>query len=127
MSTFRDAVVLSAAKQAVVLSAAKDLAFALVVVATHSAPLAAQQPAPGPQGPQWLNADTSKKTNQSNFRMLEEFPSPNEYRTGSGSPGPKYWQQQVDYTVKTSLDTTNHKVTGSERITYHNNAPVVLG
>jgi hypothetical protein len=96
--------------------------FALALVA---APAVAQQPAP--QGPQWLNADTSKKVNQSNFRALDEWPTANEYRTGSGSPGPKYWQQQVDYLVRTSLDTASHKVTGTERITYHNNSPDQLG
>ena len=33
----------------------------------------AQQPAPPatPVGPQWLNADPARKTNQSNFRALE--------------------------------------------------------
>ena len=98
---------------------------ALVVVSTT--PSRAQQPTQTPVGPQWLNADTSKKVNQSNFRALEEWSTPNEYRTGSGSPGPKYWQQQVDYLVKTSLDTATHKVTGSERITYHNNSPDPLG
>ena len=106
-----------------VLCEAKGQLLVLLTASIVATPLAAQQPPSGPQGPQWLNADSSKKTNQSNFRMLEEFPSPNEYRTGSGSPGPKYWQQQVDYLVRTSLDTANHKVTGSERITYHNNSP----
>ncbi|MGE0439207.1 MAG: M1 family metallopeptidase [Gemmatimonadales bacterium] len=76
-----------------------------------------------PQGPQWLNADTSKKVNQSNFRALEEWQTPNDYRNAAGGPGPKYWQQQVDYVIRTSLDTTAHRVTGTERITYHNNSP----
>ena len=78
-------------------------------------------------GPQWLNADTSKRVNQSNFRGLDEWATPNEYRTASGSPGPKYWQQQIDYVIKTSLDTVNHRVTGTERMTYHNNSPDQLG
>jgi len=89
--------------------------------------LAQGAPPSPPQGPRWLNADTSKKTNQSNFRTLEEWPAPNEYRTGSGGPGPKYWQQKVDYVIRTTLDTAAHRVTGSERITYHNNAPEKLG
>ena len=102
---------------------------ALVVAAFLWLPAAvsaqATPPRP-PQGPQWLNADTSKKVNQSNFRSLDEWPAPNEYRTASGSPGPKYWQQQVDYVIRTSLDTSTHRVTGSERITYHNNSPESL-
>ncbi len=88
----------------------------------------AQRGAPPPQGPpQWLNADTSKKVNQSNFRSIEDWPTPNEYRTGSGSPGPRYWQQQIDYVIRTSLDTVRQRVSGSERMTYHNNAPEPLG
>jgi Peptidase family M1 domain len=51
------------------------------------------------------------------------LPSPNEYRTASGAPGNKYWQQQVDYNIKCSLDENNLKLTGSEVITYHNNSP----
>ncbi len=89
----------------------------------------AQTPArtTGPAGPQWLNADTTKKTNQSNFRMIEQWPTANEYRTGSGRPGPRYWQQKVDYIIKASLDTTVHQIRGTERVTYHNNSPDALG
>lgn len=98
-------------------------ALTALLLVTSSAPLAAQRGAPPTAPPQWLNADTSKKTNQSNFRAIEQWPTPNEYRTGSGSPGPKYWQQKVDYTIKASLDTTHHEISGTERVTYHNNAP----
>ena len=71
----------------------------------------------------WLNADTSKKVNQSNFRALEDWPAANDVRRASGAPGAKYWQQQVDYTIKVSLDTTTHRLSGSEVVTYHNNSP----
>jgi hypothetical protein len=27
------------------------------------------------------------------------LPTPNEYRTASGAPGPKYWQQRCDYDI----------------------------
>lgn len=48
----------------------------------------AQQPAAstGPAGRQWLTVDTSKKVNQSNFRGLEEWPAPNEWRLGPDLP-----------------------------------------
>ena len=49
---------------------------------------------------QWLNAGPNPKTNQSNFRAIEEWPDPNDVRTASGSPGPKYWQQRVDYVIR---------------------------
>jgi hypothetical protein len=51
------------------------------------------------------------------------LPTPNEYRTASGAPGPKYWQQRADYDIKCELDETNLKLTGSETITYFNNSP----
>lgn len=58
------------------------------------------------------------------FEQLGQMlPTPNEYRTGSGAPGEAYWQQQADYKIKVSLDETNHRLTGSETITYHNNSP----
>ncbi len=71
----------------------------------------------------WLNADTTKKVNQSNFRALEDWPVANDLRRASGAPGAKYWQQQVDYAIKVALDTTTHRLAGSEVVTYHNNSP----
>lgn len=71
----------------------------------------------------WLHPDSTGRTNASMFRALEDWPAPNELRTGSGAPGHRYWQQKVDYVIETSLDTVNHVVSGSERITYHNNSP----
>jgi Peptidase family M1 domain len=71
----------------------------------------------------WLNADTTKKVNQSNFRALEDWPTANDQRRASGAPGAKYWQQQVDYSIKVSLDTVTHRLSGAEVVTYHNNSP----
>lgn len=51
------------------------------------------------------------------------LPTPNEYRTASGAPGPKYWQQRADYNIKCELDEVNLRLTGSETITYFNNSP----
>ncbi len=40
-----------------------------------------------------------------NFEQLGTIlTTPNEYRTASGAPGPKYWQQRADYDIKASLD-----------------------
>lgn len=60
------------------------------------------------------------------FRQIDEWPDPNEYRAASGYPGRNYWQQRVDYTIEAELDTVNHAIRGTERITYHNNSPDVL-
>lgn len=54
------------------------------------------------------------------------LPTPNEYRTASGAPGPKYWQQRADYDIRCELDEKNLRITGEETITYFNNSPDVL-
>ncbi len=43
--------------------------------------------------------DQSRGTYEDAFRQFEGegWPSPNDYRTASGAPGYRYWQQQVDY------------------------------
>ncbi|WP_299453804.1 M1 family metallopeptidase [uncultured Microscilla sp.] len=63
----------------------------------------------------------------SKFAQLgQELPTPNVYRTGDGSPGPNYWQQKADYKIKATLDEAKNVITGSETITYYNNAPIPL-
>ena len=59
------------------------------------------------------------------FHRLE-LPTPNTVRTGSGAPGPGYWQQRADYVIRATLDTTSRSVRGEERITYTNNSPDTL-
>jgi hypothetical protein len=54
------------------------------------------------------------------------LPTPNEYRTASGAPGPKYWQQRADYDITCELDEPNRRLIGKETITYVNNSPDVL-
>lgn len=64
---------------------------------------------------------------QGKFEQLGQIlPTPNEFRTGSGSPGPEYWQQQADYVITAELNDENQSITGAETITYHNNSPDVL-
>jgi hypothetical protein len=61
------------------------------------------------------------------FEQLgETLPTPNEYRSGSGAPGPKYWQQRADYVINAELNDGNQSITGSETITYFNNSPDAL-
>ena len=45
------------------------------------------------------------------------------YRSGSGAPGPAYWQNRADYTIAVKLDTTENTISGSDKITYTNNSP----
>ncbi len=61
------------------------------------------------------------------FRQLEEIlPTPNDYRTASGSPGHEYWQQKVDYDISVELDDVKQRLIGRETITYKNNSPDTL-
>ena len=58
------------------------------------------------------------------FEQLgQTLPTPNQYRSASGAPGAKYWQQQADYEIDVELNDETHRVIGSERITYTNNSP----
>jgi len=61
------------------------------------------------------------------FRQLEEIlPTPNVYRTASGAPGHKYWQQKVNYNINIKLDDKTQKLTGYETLNYQNNSPDTL-
>ncbi len=74
------------------------------------------------------NIQNNPGSNHGNkFEQLGSImPTPNEYRTASGAPGPKYWQQRCDYDIKCQLDEKNLKLTGSELVTYFNNSPNTL-
>jgi hypothetical protein len=47
----------------------------------------------------------------------------NLFRSASGAPGAKYWQNRADYKIDVTLDTLKHRLTGSVTITYTNNSP----
>lgn len=70
---------------------------------------------------------TAQTTWKGKFEQLDQLlPTPNEYRTGSGSPGPKYWQQRADYIIAAELNDNNQSIAGTETITYYNNSPETL-
>src|SRR2546425_798189 len=89
------------------------LALAVVLVAL-------QQPAPPASALPPQVGDTSP------FRRLA-LPAPNLIREGSGRPGPRYWQQRADYTIRAALDTATHTIAGTATIRYANNSPDTLG
>ncbi|MEM7517412.1 MAG: aminopeptidase, partial [Planctomycetota bacterium] len=69
----------------------------------------------------------SQSTTPDKFRQLdEELRSPNVYRNASGAPGPKYWQQKVDYVIDVRLDDETQMLHGYERVTYENHSPDTL-
>lgn len=81
-----------------------------------------------------FNASAQQATNSaaapvSNYNPAEAF-SPlfysqngNEFRSASGSPGSKYWQNRADYNITANLDEAKSMITGTVTITYKNNSP----
>ncbi|HET7268922.1 MAG TPA: M1 family peptidase, partial [Oleiagrimonas sp.] len=66
---------------------------------------------------------------QSNYDPLAAF-APfdyqypvNRYRSANGMPGPDYWQNQVDYTIRARLDPASKTLSATETFTYTNNSP----
>jgi hypothetical protein len=47
-------------------------------------------------------------------------------RTLSGEPGPHYWQNRAEYTIRVNFDPQSRLVSGSESIAYTNNSPDTL-
>jgi hypothetical protein len=44
-------------------------------------------------------------------------------RDSTGRPGRTYWQLRTDYRINVSLDPTTQRLTGTARVTIHNNSP----
>ncbi|MDQ0010516.1 hypothetical protein J2T07_002706 [Luteibacter jiangsuensis] len=55
------------------------------------------------------------------------YPQPvNAYRSGSGLPGPLFWQNRADYDLAATLDPVKNTMTGKAIIHYTNNSPDTL-
>ncbi len=54
------------------------------------------------------------------------LPEANLVRSATGLPGPDYWQQKVDYTIRASLDAERRTLSGTVRMRYVNNSPEPL-
>ena len=69
----------------------------------------------------------SKSKPSDKFRQLEEnLPTPNEYRSASGAPGHRYWQNRADYVIDVEIDDANQRLIGKETVTYKNVSPDTL-
>lgn len=61
------------------------------------------------------------------FQQIDDdLPAPSEFRLASGAPGPRYWQQRVNYQIDVSLDENTKRIRGREKITYENHSPHTL-
>ncbi len=76
-------------------------------------------------GAAWAQSLNNPGSNHGNkFEQLGTMlQDPNMYRSASGAPGPKYWQQKADYEINVELDDAKQRIIGSEVITYFNNSP----
>jgi hypothetical protein len=70
--------------------------------------------------------DSTGVADTSMFAPLDLLPSPSVYRSGSGAPGPRYWQQRADYDLRATLDTAAKTVRGEMTLRYTNNSPDTL-
>jgi len=68
----------------------------------------------------------SKYVPEEAFGPLFYTQNGNEYRSASGAPGHKYWQNRVDYNISASLDEKTSTVKATVTITYKNNSPEKL-
>jgi hypothetical protein len=78
-------------------------------------PLMAQSTAPAASTPHFDQHEA--------FNPLFYPSNGNEFRSATGAPGPKYWQNKANYAINASLDTLEHRITGNVSITYTNNSP----
>ena len=99
----------------------KNLSALLLLSVFSMSTLMAQQAAPA-----------SPKASVNNYNYNDAFAplfytvNGNEYRTASGQPGPKYWQNRADYQLSARLDEQKKQITGSALVTYTNNSPESL-
>ena len=96
-----------------------------LLVAAGTAAAQNQPPATAPAGRPARTFDSVGVGDTSLFAPLSMRPG-NMYRSGSGAPGPKYWQQRADYELKATIDTAAKRVSGSMILRYTNNSPDTL-
>ncbi|MCS3848147.1 hypothetical protein GGR70_003187 [Xanthomonas campestris] len=60
------------------------------------------------------------------FAPLQLPDAPNAYRSGSGKPGPLFWQNRADYDLSAQIDPATHTLTGEAAIRYTNHSPDTL-
>ncbi len=95
----------------------------------HPAWAAAQEPSgPTPVQPTRLLTLPTLQPPVADTGIFSAAPLPpaNETRRADGAPGPEYWQQRVDYTIKAALDTATKRIDGTVAIRYTNNSPDTL-
>jgi hypothetical protein len=89
-------------------------------------PLGAQAGGGSPQPQRPANSfDPTGVPDTSLFAPLN-LPTGTIYRSGSGAPGPRYWEQRADYDLHGTLDTAAKALRGEMTLRYTNNSPDTL-
>ncbi|WP_339839661.1 M1 family metallopeptidase [uncultured Flavobacterium sp.] len=78
-------------------------------------------------------AQDTKEVKENKYSYVDAF-APNfytkngtEFRSASGQPGPKYWQNSANYKLTANLNEAAKQIDGSVEMTYINNSPDQLG
>ena len=100
--------------------------FTLVAAFACAAPLAAQVAAPTTSASTSTRRFDNTGVGDTSIFAPLVLPPGNMYRSASGAPGPRYWQNHADYNIKASLDTGSKTLTGSLTLKYTNNSPDTL-
>src|ERR1700755_527534 len=97
------------------------------IMSAAAAPVFGQagtQPPPPDRKP--MNAfDPTGVPDTSMFAPLN-LPRGTEFRSGSGAPGARYWQQKADYDLRGTLDTAAKTLKGEMTLRYTNRSPDTL-
>jgi hypothetical protein len=103
-----------------------SVAVALGVVCAPALGVAQTAPSgPPPTPAPMVRFDTTGVGDTSVFAPLNLVPG-TEFRSASGMPGPRYWQNRADYDIRATLDTTAKTLTGELRLQYTNHSPDTL-
>ncbi len=70
-----------------------------------------------------LAQEKSKFDRLEAFDPLINYQPSTAYRSGSGQPGPAYWQNAASYKINATLDEAGNRLSGDVQITYTNNSP----
>ena len=102
------------------------LVVAMLFVATLSSALPAQNATTPQRSANPVRTfDNTGAPDTSMFAPLN-LPPGNVYRSGSGAPGPRYWEQRADYDLHGTLDTATKSLHGEMTLRYTNNSPDTL-
>ena len=96
----------------------------LALIATLSA--AQAEPTPPQVAPTVVHDNPAEPDPAVIFAPFTFAGGPNATRSGSGLPGPAYWQNRADYAIDANIEPTAHVLHGQETITYTNNSPDAL-